>query len=228
MPAPRAILFDIGGTVLDERRYDLEAGVGSLVAEDSIVTAEICRIFRAERDDCHRVNRELDLPKWLTKCLSLRGDLATLEDTLWSAIVTLTPVPGIETVLRRLTNDRVPIAAISNAPFSARILEAELNKHGLGGHFQFVLSSADLGFRKPAPVIFETALSRLRATAGQTWFIGDTFREDIVGATAAGLRPIFISQDAVEPGTDYTGHQIRDWSEFMPIYEAARADKDAK
>ncbi len=201
MPAPRAILFDIGGTVLDERRYDLEAGVRSLVEEDPGAVAEICRIFRAERDDSHRINRELDLPKWLTKHLSLHDDPATLEDELWSAIVMLTPVSGIETVLRRLKNDRIPIAAISNAPFSARILEAELNKHGLGGFFRFVLSSADLGFRKPASLIFETALSRLGVTAGQTWFIGDTFREDIVGAAAAGLRPVFISRDAVGDGS---------------------------
>jgi FMN phosphatase YigB (HAD superfamily) len=227
MPAPRAILFDIGGTVLDERRYDLEAGVRSLIGQDPGVVAEICRTFRVERDDCHRVNRELDLPKWLVERLSLRDDLATLEDALWSVIVTLTPVPGIETVLRRLRSDRIPIAAISNAPFSARILEAELGKHDLSGFFQFVLSSADLGFRKPAPVIFETALSRLGATAGQTWFIGDTFREDIVGATGAGLRPIFISQEPVEPGNDYSGLRIRNWNEFMGIYEAACADKDA-
>jgi HAD superfamily hydrolase (TIGR01549 family) len=227
MPAPHAILFDIGGTVLDERRYDLEAGVRSLVGEDSVAVAEICRTFRAERDDCHRVNRELDLPKWLTKHLSLHHDTVTLEDELWSVIVTLVPVPGVEMVLRRLKSDHIPIAAISNAPFSARILEAEIEKHGLGGYFQFVLSSADVGFRKPAAVIFETALPRLGVTAGQTWFIGDTFREDIVGATGAGLRPIFISRDPVEPGADYTGLQIRNWNEFMPIYEAACADKDA-
>jgi putative hydrolase of the HAD superfamily len=227
MPAPHAILFDIGGTVLDERQYDLEAGVRSLIGENPGAVVEICQTFRAERDDGHRVNRELDLAKWLSKHLSLRGDLATLEDSLWSTIVTLTPVPGIETVLCRLRSDRIPIAAISNAPFSARILEAELERHGLSGFFQFVLSSADLGFRKPAPVIFETALSRLGTTAGQTWFIGDTFREDIVGATGAGLRPIFISREPVEPGTNYTGLQIRNWNEFMPIYEAACDDKSA-
>jgi HAD superfamily hydrolase (TIGR01549 family) len=227
VPVPHAILFDIGGTVLDERRYDLEAGVRKLVGQDPGAVAEICRTFRTERDESHRANRELDLPKWLVARLSLCDDLTTLEDTLWSVIVTLTPVPGIETVLRRLRSDRIPIAAISNAPFSTRILEAELEKHGLGGFFQFVLSSADLGFRKPASAIFETALSRLGVAAGQTWFIGDTFREDIVGATAAGLRPIFISQEPVEVGTNYAGLQIRNWSEFLPIYEAARADKDA-
>ena len=135
------------------------------------------------------------------------------------------PVPGIESVFRRLRSDDIPFAAISNAPFSARILTAELEKHGLGGFFQFVLSSADLGFRKPASVIFETALTRLGAVAGQTWFIGDTLREDVIGAERAGLQAIWISQEPVVPGINYSGLRIRDWNEFMSIYETARDNK---
>ena len=220
MRAPRAILFDIGGTVLDEQRYDLEAGVRSVVKQEADV-AEICREFRAEVRDKHAVDREVDLPRWLAKRLSLRDDMATLEDALWSTIATLIPVPGIEDVLCRLKSDRIPFAAISNAPFCGRILEANLEKYGLRSYFQFVLSSADVGFRKPSSVIFETALSRLGVTAGQTWFIGDTLREDIVGAAKAGLQTIWISQEPVEPGTEHPDVRIRDWSEFMSVYEAA-------
>jgi len=226
MRVPQAILFDIGGTILDERRYDLEAGVRSVAKRESDV-AEICREFRAEVQDKHRVDREVDLPRWLAKRLSLRDDMATLEDNLWDAIATLVPVSGIEAVLRRLKGDRIPFAAISNAPFCGRILEANLEKYGLRSYFQFVLSSADVGFRKPAAEIFETALSRLGATADQTWFIGDTLREDIVGAAKAGLEPIWISREPVELGTEYTGVRIRDWSEFMCIYEAAIVGKGA-
>lgn len=222
MRIPRAILFDIGGTVLDERRYNLEAGVQAVSGRDPAAVAQICQAFRSERDDSHKIDREIDLPRWLAEHLPLDGDKATLEDTLWSTIVTLIPVPGIEPVLRRLRKDDIPLAAISNAPFSARILTAELEKHGLGGYLQFVLSSADLGFRKPSSVIFETALSRLGVTAEHVWFIGDTFREDIVGASRAGLEPIWISRDPMEPGTEYSGLRIRDWNEFLRLYEAAR------
>jgi putative hydrolase of the HAD superfamily len=226
MHAPRAILFDIGGTVLDERQYDLEAGVQAVSGRDPAAVAQICQAFRSARDDSHKVDREIDLPRWLAEHLALRGDRATLEDKLWRIIVTLVPVPGIETVFRRLRTDDMPLAAISNAPFSARILTAELEKHGLGGYLQFVLSSADIGFRKPASVIFKTALTRLGVTAEHVWFIGDTFREDIVGASGAGLEPIWISRDPIEPGANYTGLRIREWKEFLRIYEAAGDDQD--
>jgi putative hydrolase of the HAD superfamily len=138
--------------------------------------------------------------------------MATLEDKLWDAIATLVPVPGIEDVLRRLKSDRSPFAAISNAPFCGRILEANLEKYGLRSYFQFVVSSADVGFRKPTAAIFVTALSRLGVKADQTWFIGDTLREDIVGAAK----------------TEYTGVRIRNWSEFISVYEAVIAGKGAK
>ena len=127
MRAPKAVLFDIGGTVLDERRYDLEAGVRTVVGREADV-AEICREFRAEVRDKHAVDREVDLPRRLAKRLSLRDDIATLEDSLWDAIATLVPVPGVEAVLRRLERDGIPRAAISNAPFCGRILEANLEK----------------------------------------------------------------------------------------------------
>jgi len=224
--APKAILFDVGGTVLNEQRYDLEAGVRSVVEQEADV-AEICREFRAEVQQSHGVDREVDLPRWLAKRLSLHDDMATLEDTLWSTIATLVPVPGIEDVLRRLKSDRIPVAAISNAPFCGRILEANLETYGLRKYFQFVVSSADVGFRKPAAAIYEAALSRLGVAAEQTWFIGDTLGEDIVGAAKAGLQPIWISQDPVEPGTECPGVRVRDWSEFMNVYEAAIAGKGA-
>jgi HAD superfamily hydrolase (TIGR01509 family) len=190
--------------------------------------AEVCREFRAEVRDKHAIDREVDLPKWLATRLSLRDDMATLEDKLWDAIATLVPVPGIEDVLRRLKSDRIPFAAISNAPFCGRILEANLEKYGLRSYFQFVVSSADVGFRKPTAAIFVTALSRLGVKADQTWFIGDTLREDIVGAAKAGLQPIWISRDPDEPGTEYTGVRIRNWSEFISVYEAVIAGKGAK
>lgn len=197
-------------------------GSGPVVGRE-VDVAEICREFRAEVREKHAVDREVDLPRWLAKRLSLRDDKATLEDSLWEAIATLVPVPGVEAVLRRLESDDIPRAAISNAPFCGRILEGDLEKCGLRSNFQFVVSSADVGFRKPAAAIFETALSRLGATAEQTWFIGDTLREDIVGAAKAGLQTIWITREPIEPGAEYTGVRIRDWGEFMSVYEAAIA-----
>ena len=136
-------------------------------------------------------------------------------------MVTLTPAPGIEAVLRKLRNDNISMAAVSNAPFSGRVLTAELEKHGLGHFFRFVLSSADLGFRKPHSAIFETALLRLGVSSERSWFVGDTCKEDILGASRAGLRAILLSSDDFEQPLDPPFLRVRDWSEFMDVYDVA-------
>ena len=221
MPAPDAILFDIGDTLLEERRFDLEAGVRAVIGQRPEVVTDLCMAFRVHSRDNYLVDRELSLPEWIGEHLPHLENVSasTIEDTLWNAIVTLTPLPGVDAVPRRLRNDNVLLAAVSNAPFSGRILEAELEKHGLRHFFQFVLSSADVGFRKPHPEIFEAALLRLGVRSERTWFIGDTVNEDIVGAARAGLRPILFSRGASGPRCDPPTLQVSNWYEFESAYE---------
>ena len=53
--------------------------------------------------------------------------------------------------------------------------------------FDFVLTSSDLGIRKPSPIIFEHALNKLGIKKNEMIFIGDDLVSDIQGAKAAGL-----------------------------------------
>lgn len=115
---------------------------------------------------------------------------------------------------------------MSNAAFSGRVLAAELDKYGLRHLVQFVLSSADIGVRKPAPAIFEIALSQLGASAERTWFVGDTLSEDIIGASGAGLWPIWLSQDTIDPQMNVPVSQVRDCGELMALYRSARDRPD--
>jgi len=137
------------------------------------------------------------------------------------------PRAGVADVLRRLSNDRVLAAAVSNAAFSGRVLRGELARHGLADAFRFVLSSADVSSRKPSLPIFETALRRLGVGAAETWFVGDTFEEDIVGAKAAGLQPIWFSNGApVDSVIDHLA-VVRDWTQFLDFYTTASRNRMA-
>jgi HAD superfamily hydrolase (TIGR01549 family) len=53
--------------------------------------------------------------------------------------------------------------------------------------------SEDVGVSKPDPVIFHLALARLDAEAGQAVMVGDSWAADIVGAAAAGIRPVWFN-----------------------------------
>jgi HAD superfamily hydrolase (TIGR01509 family) len=220
--SPRAVLFDVGDTLLAETRFDLEAGIAS-VASAYAQVADLAEAFRAEVAACHRHRSEPLLAAWLHASVrELAGQsIESLEDALWPAIVTLEPQPGIASVLSALSGDGILMGAVSNAAFSGRILESELRRHGLADHFRFVLTSADARSRKPAPDLFHRALGHLGVAARDAWFVGDTLDEDIVGARDAGLQPVWFAPQA----PDTRGSElptVRTWQEFASLYASVR------
>lgn len=223
---PAAVIFDVGGTLLEERWFDLEGALRALIPDAQLargLSAEFGRVL----SEHHRADREIALARWMVERLVASPlTVEELEDALWRNVVELVPRAGVAGVLTRLEADRVAMAAVSNAAFSARVLAAELQRHGLLKYFRFVVSSADFGLRKPHPAIFEAALDRLGVPADRAWFVGDTLGEDIAGAEAAGLRPIWLS-DRGEMPVPVAATRVRDWASLGHLYAAARSDSGA-
>jgi putative hydrolase of the HAD superfamily len=57
-------------------------------------------------------------------------------------------------------------------------------------HFDFIVTSEELGHEKPARVMFTRALELSEAHVQDCVFIGDNYECDILGATALGMRAI--------------------------------------
>ncbi len=58
-----------------------------------------------------------------------------------------------------------------------------------------VVTSAEVGARKPAPAVFDRALALAGANAAEAVHVGDSIEEDVAGARAAGIEPILLSRD---------------------------------
>jgi len=214
---PTAILFDVGDTLLEERWFDLDAGIAAVSSDRSLADA-----FRAENARHHAEHSELLLAHWLQHHMPelAARSIEAIEDAIWPAVVELVPTPHVQEMIERLAGEGVALAAISNAPFSGRLLGAELARHGLGKHLQFVISSGDVGTRKPAPGIYELALNRLGIPAGGAWFVGDTEGEDLVGAEAVGLIP-FLFDAVVQHGPSARDRPVvHSWPEFLELFAA--------
>jgi putative hydrolase of the HAD superfamily len=93
-------------------------------------------------------------------------------------------LPGAAEACRRLRAAGLRLAVVSNWDAG---LEAHLAELGLDGLFDTVVTSAEAGAPKPAPAIWELALSRLGADASRAVHVGDS-DADAEGARAAGLR----------------------------------------
>jgi HAD superfamily hydrolase (TIGR01509 family) len=225
---PVAILFDIGGTLLHEDAYNLRSGVIALLRDSRFTTAlrdrgedELLAQLVGEINQVHATNSgEFTLLQWLHNCLpwAAVSELQQTELILWSHSVSMSPMPGVETVLAAHQRCGIRMGAVSNAVFSSRTLEAELQRHGLAPFLEFVISSADLGIRKPDARIFQEALARLGVVAAEAWFVGDSWESDIVGAAAVGMMPVWLTESAVSGGSKRSYLRVKGWSEFLSVF----------
>jgi putative hydrolase of the HAD superfamily len=86
------------------------------------------------------------------------------------------------------------IGLISNGQ---RDLEEFAEHHGLD--VDVACGSLAHGRIKPHPSIFEAALAALGVEVGEAVMVGDSYRDDIEGARALGMRAILVDRDRVHP-----------------------------
>lgn len=89
---------------------------------------------------------------------------------------------------------------------------------GLEEYFDTVIVSAELGVGKPDPAIFEHALDRIGVTAEQATMVSDSLTRDIDGATAAGMRGIWINRVGHQGPADRPGMiEISTLNQLLPV-----------
>jgi putative hydrolase of the HAD superfamily len=91
-------------------------------------------------------------------------------------------------VLERLAG-RYPLVLVSN--FYGNV-EAVLEGYGIRGFFGDIIESAVVGVRKPDPEIYRMGVRALGMDARHVLVVGDSYTKDIVPATAAGCRAVWI------------------------------------
>lgn len=99
----------------------------------------------------------------------------------------------VEPAFRRLSARGLRLGIISNWD---RRLSSLLEGLGLGEFLATVVSSAEVGLRKPDPRVFELACARLDVAPAEAAHVGDHHYADIVGASAVGMTPILIDRHA--------------------------------
>lgn len=87
-------------------------------------------------------------------------------------------------------------AVVSN--FDSRLIDL-LPGLGLSDYFDYLGISSRDGAAKPDPLIFHLALERLGIVAEQAVHIGDSLREDVEGALAAGVFPLLLDRSGAIP-----------------------------
>jgi putative hydrolase of the HAD superfamily len=102
-------------------------------------------------------------------------------------------LPGVDELLASLRRKGYRLAVVSNWH---GILEEILRYHGVMGVVDVVLTSSQVGRKKPHPLMFRSALERLDASESATIHVGDSLEEDVAGAQEVGIRPVYLQREA--------------------------------
>jgi putative hydrolase of the HAD superfamily len=122
---------------------------------------------------------------------AMLDELLALEQEAWREGLRVDPeaVPTLSS-LRAMG---LAVGLCSNAPFRPASMREQLSVLGLLEHLDAVTFSAEVGYRKPSPAMFEAAVGALGAVPSTAVMVGDSMREDIRGAAQAGLRAVLIA-----------------------------------
>ena len=222
MKRPALVLFDLMNTLLlHEEEVPYWHRLGDRVASDGIMpAAEFNVLYARQREWRHSLGtREVTLSECLFKIIPATSDrdkvVSELVQTFMEDYEAKTKAQhGVEPMLKAWAN-QTRLAVISNffqPGFPERLLKAQ----ELLQYFEFVIDSAQVGFRKPASEIFMVALRRARIDSREiprVFFIGDDWVSDMEGAKEVGMTPIHYSdQESPQRGVS----RIRNWEEFRP------------
>jgi len=102
-------------------------------------------------------------------------------------------VAGADDVVGELAR-HAQLAIVSNYPH-APVVYATLERLGLRHHFSAIVVSSELGWLKPHPELYRTALSRVGARADEALFVGDDLDNDVRAPKALGLRTAWFTTE---------------------------------
>ena len=105
------------------------------------------------------------------------------------------PLPCVKTTLARLHQSGLALTALTDSEYSSAVLTERLERIGLGGLFESVISSIDLGHTRPEAECYHAAIASMRVGARQTAFVGHD-SEELSGAADVGMSTIAFNFDA--------------------------------
>jgi len=94
-----------------------------------------------------------------------------------------------------------------------------LNKFDIRKYFERVVISVEIGWRKPRPEIFLTALDLLEINPRDALYIGDNYYADVIGSKSIGMDVIWINRkdDIIEDQTHRPDYIISNFKDIIGL-----------
>jgi HAD superfamily hydrolase (TIGR01549 family) len=175
----RAIVFDVGYTIIDEARqwasWARELGVTQTAFMQ--VLRSVIAERRHHRDVFARLRPEFDLKAALARREGLASEIWTENDLY----------PEARSALLELKAKGAQIGLAGNQPPQAKRALERLNLS-----VDWIANSAELGIEKPAPEFFTRLAAKTGCEPRHIAYVGDRLDNDVLPAQAAGMRGVFL------------------------------------
>jgi putative hydrolase of the HAD superfamily len=225
---PHVILLDALGTLVTleppapRLRAELAARFGLEVTEEQAAHAFAAEIayYRAHLDEGRD---QASLRALRRRCAEVvLGALPTLgriepERMVGALLASLrfTAFADVRPALEAARARGQRLVVVSNWDVS---LHDVLHALGLEPLLDGVLTSAEVGARKPARAMFERALALVGVGPAHAIHVGDSLEEDVAGARAAGIEAVLLRRDGADqaPGVR-TISTLADLTDLSPL-----------
>jgi HAD superfamily hydrolase (TIGR01509 family) len=186
--SPRAVVFDIDGTLVDNMGIHTEAFAEFSVRHGlpALTPADRARLDGRANSEIFSIlfGRPLTREEWRAHEHEKEGLYRELSRGR------ITAVPGLRALLDRLTSDGIPVALATSAP--APNVAHTLAEIGLSDMFTVIVRSDQVGRGKPAPDVFLEAARQLRVSPAECLAFEDA-PMGIAAARAAGMRVVGLT-----------------------------------
>jgi len=209
----QAVLFDFGETLVHaSSNFDTEMCIfrfhRSLLKNGISISYETCRkayIEVADKFFSRDYIREITFGFVLSEALNQLGYSLEPADKIIVEAAEAYMEPWIQartidryapSILRKLRKKH-KLGIVSNITYSPALWKT-LERFDIVNLFDVVITSVDVGWRKPSPKIFKKALQSLNVLASETVFVGDELDHDVEGAQKVGMRTILLKKKSIE------------------------------
>ncbi|WP_139653131.1 HAD family hydrolase [Raoultibacter phocaeensis] len=215
----KAVLFDVGSTLIDpepdiDGTFCAVAARRGHVVDPEVVLKHMPSVngFYEEeylRDGdfwCSHEGSEqmyLDMYRYLSHLCGLGHDAEAIAREMNEAYRTPANWAVFDDALpclKELKRRHLRLGIVSN--WSSN-LEDLIRGLRMAPYFDEIVSSADVGYRKPNPMIFTVMLERLGIDASEAVHVGDRPDADGAGARSAGVHPIIVDRAGIWSDSGY-------------------------
>lgn len=209
---PKMILFDVGGTLFDDGKFNALDGLKAIRAaainpektNDNTLLAlwnEFENKVKAALPKCDGFSFELPLSatlKYVThnSGLKFNGSFSELEEIFDRYNSERRVIDFVPELLISLKGQGIRTAVISNNAMSGEGLFSALKRWIPCESFEFVLTSADFIFPKPSGELFVSAANSACLPPSDCWYCGDSLIADIKGSLDAGMHGVLLNKTA--------------------------------